>query len=60
MTLVSLTIGMLIEENLNDKLFLYVSPTSPDQRLSGVVWKIVTIESGNYNGQDLALEMQAT
>ena len=48
----------VIEENLNDKLYIFVSPTVPDQDLSGVIWKIVKIENGNYNGQDLALEMQ--
>ena len=48
----------VIEENLNGKLYIYASPTQPDQDLSGVVWNIVKIESGNYNGQDLELEMQ--
>ena len=38
--------------------YIVVGPENPDQDFSGVAWKIVKIESGNYNGQDLALELQ--
>ena len=41
----------VIEENVNDKLYFVVGMTV-------MQWLIVKIESGNYNGQDLALEIQ--
>jgi hypothetical protein len=47
-----------IEENVNDKLYMYVSPVAPDADNNGVIWKIVTIEKGNYTGPDLVTEMQ--
>ena len=48
----------VIEENVNDKLYFVIGPETPDQDYDGVAWKIAKIESGNYNGQDLALELQ--
>jgi hypothetical protein len=47
-----------VEENVNDKLYVFVIPLEPDAVFTGAEFKIVKIESGNYNGPDLALEMQ--
>jgi hypothetical protein len=47
-----------IEEDINDKLYLFTSPTVPDSDNNGVLWSTVQIEKGNYSGTDLAIELQ--
>ena len=47
-----------IEENINDKLYLQVSPTSPNIDGDGIAYKIVTIDPGIYNGSEIAIELQ--
>ena len=47
-----------IEEKINDKLYVHVSPINPDPDNTGVAYKIVTISPGNYNGAELAAELQ--
>jgi hypothetical protein len=47
-----------IEEDINDKLYLFTSPTVPDNDNNGVLWSTVQIEKGNYIGTDLAIELQ--
>ena len=47
-----------IESNINDKLYLMVSPLNPDSNNTGVAYRIVTISPGNYNGAELAIELQ--
>ena len=47
-----------VEENINDKLYIMVSPTNPDIDNTGVAFKIVTISSGIYNGSEIAIEIQ--
>ena len=47
-----------IEENINDKLYIMVSPLNPDSNNTGVAYRIVTISPGNYNGAELAIELQ--
>ena len=46
-----------VEENINDKLYIHVTPKQTDQDYSGVLYKIVKIDSGNYTGADLATEL---
>jgi hypothetical protein len=48
----------VIEAGVNDKLYIYVSPESPDEDNSGVAYRIVTVDPGNYVGTDLATEIQ--
>ena len=48
----------VIEAGVNDKLYIYVSPDPPDDDSSGVAYRIVTLDPGNYVGTDLASEMQ--
>ena len=47
-----------IEENINDKLYIYVSPITPDEDNTGVAYKIVNITPGIYNGSEIAVELQ--
>ena len=46
-----------VEENMNDKLYIYLSPKEVNQDNDGVIYKIIKIESGNYTGADLATEL---
>ena len=52
----------LIEDNVNDKLYISICPAQLIPHLdaynTGVECVAVKIESGNYNGADLAIEMQ--
>ena len=43
-----------IEENINDKLYIYVSPKEPDQDNNGVICRIIKLNYGNYTGADLS------
>ena len=47
-----------IEPNINDKLYMRVSPLNPVPVNNGVSDIIITISSGNWNAQDLAAELQ--
>jgi len=47
-----------IESNINDKLYVMVSPLNPDSDNLGVAYKIVNISPGNYNGVELAAEIE--
>ena len=47
-----------IEPNINDKLYMRVSPLNPVPVNNGVVDVIITIASGYWNAQDLAAELQ--
>ena len=47
-----------VEENVNDRLYIYLSATNPDQDNAGAAWEGITITSGNYSGTDLAAEIQ--
>jgi hypothetical protein len=47
-----------IEENINDKVYLFSSPITPDSDNSGVLWSIIQIEKGNYTSSDLVIELQ--
>ena len=46
-----------IEENINDRIYIYLTPKQTDQDLSGVLYVSVQIEAGNYSGADLAIEL---
>ena len=46
-----------VEENVNDKLYIYLSPKDVNEDNDGVIYKIIKIESGNYTGADLATEL---
>ncbi len=46
-----------IEENVNDKLYIYVSPKEPDQDNNGVICRIIKLNHGNYTGADLSAEL---
>jgi len=48
----------VIEANVNDKIYITIRPETLDADSSGIGWRIVKIESGNYTGPDLALEIQ--
>ena len=47
-----------VEENVNDKLYIMVSPLNPNSDNTGVEWIIATISPGNYNGVELAVELE--
>ena len=49
----------VIEENVNDKIYLYVREKTPDIDNTHAVYTIVTLPSKNYNGASLAEEIQA-
>ena len=49
-----------IEQDINDKLYIYVSPSNPNIDGDGVAYKIITISSGIYNGSEIAIEIQTT
>ena len=46
-----------VEENINDQLYIFITPKEPDQDNSGVLHKIVKIDAGNYTGADIATEL---
>ena len=50
-----------IEENINDRIYIYIyfflTPKQTDEDLSGVLYVSVKIDSGNYSGADLAIEL---
>ena len=48
----------VIEENQNDRLYFYLGYVTPDEDMSHSAWRVAIIDSGNYSGVDLALEMQ--
>ena len=48
----------VIEADVNDKLYIYVSPDPPDEDFDGVAYRIVTLAPGNYDGTDLATEIE--
>jgi hypothetical protein len=47
-----------IEEGINDKLYMMLSPLEPDQDNNGVFYRIIQISPGNYNIADLSAELQ--
>ena len=46
-----------VEENINDRIYIYLTPKQTDQDFSGVLYVSVKIDSGNYSGADLAIEL---
>ena len=47
-----------VEENVNDGLYLHVSPISPDEDGTGVAYNIVSISAGIHNDSEIAIELQ--
>ena len=48
-----------VEENINDRIYIYLTPKQTDQDYSGVLYVSVKIDSGNYTGADLATELSS-
>jgi hypothetical protein len=48
----------VVEEGVNDKLYIYLTPAVPDEDSTGITYSIIQISSGNYTGADLAAELQ--
>ena len=48
-----------VEENVNDKLYVCLTPVASAPGSPDTVYKIITIPYGNYNGVDLAIEIQS-
>jgi hypothetical protein len=48
----------LVEENVNDKLYVFLSEKIPDPDNGVLAYRIVSIAGGNYNGADLSTEIQ--
>ena len=46
-----------IEENVNDKIYILVSPKESDEDNNGKIFRIIKISSGNYTGADLSSEL---
>ena len=47
-----------IESEINDRLYIYLTPKETDEDFNGVVYRIIKLTPGNYNGADISAEIQ--